>query len=79
MPTKYLCSWLAASGKWDINNRDDWSTPWERWETSVPAAAATRAGLVTLWSHSGSWFINEAIIIPNCSSLTDPVGRLMPF
>lgn len=27
MPTKYLCSWLVASGKWDINNYDDWSTP----------------------------------------------------
>lgn len=27
MPTKYLCSWLVASSKWDINNCDDWSTP----------------------------------------------------
>lgn len=27
MPAKYLCSWLVASGKWDINNYDDWSTP----------------------------------------------------
>lgn len=27
MPTKYLCSWLAASGEWDINNCDDCQLP----------------------------------------------------
>lgn len=50
-----------------------------RQETSVPVPASTPAGFVTLWSHSGSWLINEAIIKPNCSTLTDPGGRLMTF
>ena len=79
MPTKYLCSWLAASGEWYINNCDDGPTPWEWWETSAPAPAARRACLVTLWSHSGSWFTNEPLIIPKCNSLPDPHVRLMPF
>lgn len=30
MLTKYLCSWFAACGKWDINNWVDWPNSWER-------------------------------------------------
>lgn len=48
-------------------------------ETSVPVPASTLAGFVTLWSHCGFWFINEAIMIPNCKTLTDACGRLMTF
>lgn len=37
------------------------------------------ACFVTLRSHSGPWFINEAIIRSNCNSLSGPCKRLMTF